>query len=396
MKKTLLFISNGSISDPIIHSQGFPLLKSLSKGGFICNFISVENSTQEIVRNRIKFEYKDVITFHDFNVKNIKFVPIWLSSFYLQTIQVKKIIEKQSISILHCRSLFPGIIALLVKIIFRKDIKIIYDNRGVYIDEEIYKNHWKANGIKEIITRKIEKLLLKKCDAQVVVSNCFKSYIVRENIREIEDIEKKTFVITNGTKSNCTQILKKKDKNSIVGVFLGSAAKWQNLNGIIELVKASIIISKSLRYKIITYNVAVYENVIKKSELDNNRIKIESLEPHETQRALSTCSFGILLRENNLINNVASPLKFAEYLSAGLPVLISKGIGDTEEIIKKYNVGVVVKNELYEEGLKAMVELLEQEDIQKRCRAVAEKEFNIDSSFKKYKRIYEKIVNSEL
>lgn len=395
MKKALLFISNGRITDPIIHSQGLPLLKSLAATGFICNFISFDHSTEEVAKSTIKNKYKGSITFHDFDFKNIRFVPNWLSSFYLRTIQVKRIIEDQSISILHCRSLFPGIIALFVKMIYNNEIKIIYDNRGVYIDEEIYKGHWKSNGSKEIITRKLEKLLLKNCTAQVVVSDFFKSYIVNKNILNITDIESKTFVITNGTKINERQILQK-DKNSIVGVFLGSAAKWQNLDGVVALMKISQRLPNFLRYKIISYNIEAYEKVIEQSGLDRSRIEIKNLESHEIQKSIETCSFGILIREDNLINNVATPLKFAEYLSAGLPILISKGIGDTEEIIKKYNVGVVVENELYEEGLIDLIELLKNDDIHKRCMDVAKTEFNIDNSFEKYKMIYKKIVNNKL
>jgi len=47
----------------------------------------------------------------------------------------------------------------------------------------------------------------------------------------------------------------------------------------------------------------------------------------------------MLLREKNLVNRVASPIKFGEYLCCGLPLIISRGIGDTEEIIEKFGIG---------------------------------------------------------
>ena len=42
------------------------------------------------------------------------------------------------------------------------------------------------------------------------------------------------------------------------------------------------------------------------------------------------------------MNNVASPTKFAEYLMSGLPVIISPGIHDFANNIKKTRFGVVV------------------------------------------------------
>jgi glycosyltransferase involved in cell wall biosynthesis len=397
MKKTILFISYSNITDPIIHSQGLPLLKSLAGEGYTCSFISSEKSNENSdIKNRIYNKYSCCITFYSFKLKSSKFIPNWIFSFYLKALQVKKIIEEKNISILHCRSLFPGIIALIVKIFYKKRIKIIYDNRGVYIDEKIYKGHWNANGIKEIVTRKLEKLLIKKCTAQVVVSNYFKSYIIEKNLQYTTNIKEKTFVITNGTKIDESRIFIEKDRSRITGVFVGSAAKWQNLDGVINLIKISQNINKSLYFKIISYNIEVFENAIKQSGLDNSRIELMHVESHKIQAIIASSSFGVLLREDNLINNVASPLKFAEYLSAGLPILISKGIGDTEEVIKKYNIGVIVENEFYEEGLKSMIELLKDEDIHNRCIHIAKKEFNINNNFEKYKMLYNKIVDDKL
>jgi hypothetical protein len=42
------------------------------------------------------------------------------------------------------------------------------------------------------------------------------------------------------------------------------------------------------------------------------------------------------------MNNVASPTKFAEYMLAGLPTIISPGVGDYTEFVTEKKLGFVV------------------------------------------------------
>jgi hypothetical protein len=55
---------------------------------------------------------------------------------------------------------------------------------------------------------------------------------------------------------------------------------------------------------------------------------------------------AILIRDDKVTNQVASPVKFAEYLAAGLQVLISPNIGDYSSFIKEYNCGKIVDEKI--------------------------------------------------
>jgi hypothetical protein len=49
-----------------------------------------------------------------------------------------------------------------------------------------------------------------------------------------------------------------------------------------------------------------------------------------------------LVRDYSNTNRVASPVKFAEYLAAGLRVIISESLGDFSEFVSKNSCGVVL------------------------------------------------------
>jgi glycosyltransferase involved in cell wall biosynthesis len=62
----------------------------------------------------------------------------------------------------------------------------------------------------------------------------------------------------------------------------------------------------------------------------------------EVPKYLSAADIAILVRKPTVVNRVASPTKFAEYLLCGLPVIISEGIGDSSDLVRSDDVGVVL------------------------------------------------------
>jgi hypothetical protein len=71
---------------------------------------------------------------------------------------------------------------------------------------------------------------------------------------------------------------------------------------------------------------------------------IVSLPHAEVARYLTAGDIGLLLRESCPVNQVASPVKFGEYLAAGLPVVISDGIGDYSSLVREERLGVTLEN----------------------------------------------------
>jgi glycosyltransferase involved in cell wall biosynthesis len=51
---------------------------------------------------------------------------------------------------------------------------------------------------------------------------------------------------------------------------------------------------------------------------------------------------GILLRIPSRLNNMSQPVKFGEYLSAGLPVILQDGPKNVSEILHTYQIGCVI------------------------------------------------------
>jgi glycosyltransferase involved in cell wall biosynthesis len=68
--------------------------------------------------------------------------------------------------------------------------------------------------------------------------------------------------------------------------------------------------------------------------------------PHgEIGRCLAAADAALLLREEDPVNRVACPVKFAEYQACGLPVILTPGIGDISDYVLRTGYGRVVNLE---------------------------------------------------
>jgi len=398
MKINVLFISDSSLANPVVYSQGLPLLKFLTSNNYNCFMIHFESvnseESNEEKLNDVKKLYKDFINFQRIIIKKYPFLPVSLVTVVRTVKFIVSLSVKYKFIVFHARSFYPALICLVIKYILPKT-KFIYDNRGLFIEEGIFNGRWKEGGLLVKFLIKVECLIVKKADHIVVVSKAFKKYMLKNFIAGGTQLDKKITVIDNKTiiypEISSETINKRKKNKDIVAVFAGSAAGWQNVFEIKSFAKVCSQYIPNFKLKIVSYQLNDFIKEIKNDSSLYNITDFIQVKSSEVFKYLLNANFGILLRDNILINNVASPLKFAEYLSAGLPVMLREGIGDTEQIIKKYNVGVIIKENDYESAISELQELLNDKDVYRRCLKIADKEFNINISFKQYQEIYDKL-----
>jgi len=128
--------------------------------------------------------------------------------------------------------------------------------------------------------------------------------------------------------------------NDIIAVYSGSNAPWQSF----KLLEDNLtpILNADPNFKILFLSKESDHIKALKRKYEG-RIIVKWLEHKDVLSYLQCCDYGILLREQSETNKVASPVKFAEYLYAGLKVLISENLGDLSEFVLKHQCGSVIK-----------------------------------------------------
>jgi hypothetical protein len=128
--------------------------------------------------------------------------------------------------------------------------------------------------------------------------------------------------------------------DDLILVYSGSVSGWQSF-GILQGFLSPFL--KENKSHNILFMSGEDAHIKKMMDEFPGQVSCKWVEHRDVQKILSMCDYGILIREKSITNKVASPTKFAEYLSAGLKVLISEDIGDYSDFVKKNNCGQVVK-----------------------------------------------------
>ena len=116
----------------------------------------------------------------------------------------------------------------------------------------------------------------------------------------------------------------------------GSSAGWQSFNLVDDFLFKLFNENEHIKLIFLSNEIPKESKKFKKFE---DRINTKWLKPEEVGSLMIVADYGILIREESVTNQVASPVKFAEYLACGLQVLISEGIGDFTDFVKQQNCG---------------------------------------------------------
>lgn len=131
-------------------------------------------------------------------------------------------------------------------------------------------------------------------------------------------------------------------QSDIILIYSGSVAGWQSFDKIQNYL-VDWIENQDVKVLFLAKDDPVISQMTRQFP---NNIRRIWLEPKAVVDYLSIGDYGILIREENMTNRVASPVKFAEYLAVGIQVLISPELGDYSALVTRENLGFVIENRI--------------------------------------------------
>lgn len=177
-------------------------------------------------------------------------------------------------------------------------------------------------------------------------------------------------------------------------LYLGSASAWQQPRLILELFSELQNSMPDAILLIVTGDVDFFANMSRACGIPSSRLRIVTSSHSEVSRYIACGDVGLLLREATIVNRVASPTKFAEYLSMGVPVVVSDVLEDCAAIVSKYRVGVTVGCEEVTSSVAASVASLlrlsvsDREAMAQRCEAAVHEAMSFETVLPVYRELY--------
>jgi len=259
-----------------------------------------------------------------------------LLTVYTSSNKIKKYIRQNNIDIVMPRSTFP---AMMVNQIKNKNFKLIFDADGLPIEERIDFAGLKTGSFQYKLMKSAETKMLKNADA--VITRSRKAIDV--HINNIGDDSRNKFsVVFNGRDKNLFKFDSKSRiearvelglKDEFLFVYAGSLGPQYCLPEMLEIFKNHTKTNQS-KFLILTGNTEFAEKNMP-SDL-KSKIILKSVKTDEVPSYLNAADSAFALRKPTFSMQGVAPIKLGEYLLCGLPVIASRGIGDTDQILEKF------------------------------------------------------------
>lgn len=226
---------------------------------------------------------------------------------------------------------------------------VCYDGRGAIAAEWTEYKVVENEQLKQQIEN-LEKEVVNKSNHCIAVSHELVKHwkekfgFSSESISEIPCTLSADFCDTVVSEEEIIKLRKQNgyEQSDVILIYSGSSAGWQSFELLIQLVKPHLLKDKNVKLLFLSELDKNISNLIKEFP---QQVKCLWVKHEEMPKMLLMGDYGLLVREQSITNKVASPVKFAEYLSSGLSVVISENLGDYSEFVKNNNCGMAISVE---------------------------------------------------
>lgn len=353
----ILFITYDGLTDPLGQSQILPYYLGLSKRGYKISILSNEkdenfNKNQETVSLKLK---KAGINWKYTQYSNSP--PIIGTLFNINRMKVlgRNWLESEGFQLFHCRSIIPALIG--VDLSKRANGKLVFDIRGFWADERVEGGLWNLkNPIFHIMYKyfkKKEKWLFENADYVITLTENAKQFILKEfqTKRKIQvipcaaDLDHFNFKSIEKQKVDTLRKELNLNENDFVLTYIGSLGTRYKLKEMLLFFKQLKQENNNAKFLFISKHEPNYiKSMWDAEKLDSSDLRITSSEYKDIPNYISIGNASIFFIVSSFTGKAVSPTKQAEVMGLGLPIVANEGIGDSDQIIRSSNSGIILSS----------------------------------------------------
>ena len=253
-----------------------------------------------------------------------------------------KIARGQSFGMVHAHNLYSTALALSAR---RKyGYKVVLDYHGRIPEEYVFLG--KGGGSSRKALELLEGWCVRRADHIIVVSQKLAEYL----IGRYRILPNKVSVIPCCTDASIFKWDRdKRDAvrqsmnfgTKFVCTHLGSFSHWYDPELLVKVFKTISLRFDNAHLLVVTADAKQAAEFLA-ANLPGDRFTVRSAAHSEVPGLLNASDVGMLLLRQSPNIETSSPVKFAEYLNCGLPVLITDRVGDYSHMTMEHQVGAIV------------------------------------------------------
>lgn len=409
--KTVLYLSYTGMTDPLGQSQVLTYLKGLAATSKV-KFVLVSFEKEEpykmlrshiehlcgesgIIWHPLPYTTKPPILSTFNNIRRMKKLGVELYKQY-------------QFSLVHCRSYLPALVGLHLKRNFQ--VPFLFDMRGFWADERVDGNLWKLSNpvfksIYQYFKRK-EKKFLQEADHVVSLTENARNEMATWTFSSTPApisiipccVDFELFNPSAVTLSQKEDALSKLQipKDASIITYLGSLGTWYMLEEMMAFAKAFRMKDPGAYFMILTGEP---ESIVKEAAVavgfDTRFLRVKKVQRREVPIYLSLSKASVFFYKPAFSKKATSPVKQGELMAMGIPIVCNNAIGDTTEIVTKYNAGVVLDKFDDHSYAQAVERLLNGSFYPEAIRNGSKEVFSLEKGISSYRNIYNSLINEK-
>ena len=379
-----LYICYFGLREPLVQTQVLPYLRELARGGVGVSLLTFEpdmsrvwdeGSTRE-ARERLG---DDGIDWHALTYHKRPSAPATVYDIFAGAWKAARLVRSQRIDVLHARAHVPMAMALLARRL--APCRTVFDVRGLMAEEYADARVWREGSAVYRAVKWLERAGLRRADQAAVLTERLRAWLAEKHLARAEKVTiipccvgLSRFEVEGAEETEGV------DEDFEV-VYAGAATGLYLLEEMARFFLAVRELRPRAFFRVLTRSDAGrVSEVLKRAGLSGEEFWVGAVEPSQVPAYLKRARLGLSFRKPTFSQIAASPTKIPEYLAAGLPAVSNEGIGDTDELLERERVGVVVRGFTREEFASAAaraVSLAEDADARARCAEAARRHFDL-------------------
>ncbi len=380
----ILFLGYWNLNDPLTRSTIYPHLKVLQAFPQVklIVFVNTERSTKQGSFSP------------DYPISKIIYVPIASRSLGINLItkiydfihfpkKIKTLIRKYSIDVVIARGAPAG---SLIYLVWRElHIPYMVESFEPHAEYMLASGTWSRMDPRYLFQKLWESKQKQTATLLATVSKKYKALLLREGIDSERvhvlpcSTDTAQFYYSTAIKDTYREILEIPNQ-AIVGVYAGKFGGLYFEAEAFKLFKGAFDFFGSSFYLFILTSIDKehLKRHAKLAGLPLDRVKSMYAPFQEMNNWLNVANFGFAPYKETAVSAYLSPVKIGEYWSCGLPVMVTKGVGDEADFLEPEGVGVqigkdaILSNEMKREFEK-IEQLIKDQNTKYRCLKVVKK-----------------------
>lgn len=280
-------------------------------------------------------------------------------------------------AVVNARSYVAGLMVLLARP--GREVRFVFDIRGFWADERAEAGFWDQDSVLHRAAKRCERALFARSDAVVTLTHASRPQI--QHWLGERNVQVHVIPTCAPVERFAGSVPREGAPHA---VWSGSLGPWYRFDLAVALARALEL----------PFTVLTRQPELARESLNGLEADVRSVEPAAMAGELHAGDIGLCLIRSTFSKTASAPTRFAEYLAAGMPVAVTPGVGDLEDIVEDERIGVVLHDESpggVADAARGLRELAADPAVHERCRRVAGERFDTAAGAARYRALYESL-----